>query len=159
MTSEQPPPSSPNKDRINRGSAAFRAIAICMTLAGLSTFALMNCVQPLMPLFTRAFEISPAQASLSLSINIGVLAMLMPFASLVSERLGRKQVLVASLVSSGAICIASATADSWNTFLIYRALQGAPSVGYPRSRWRTSLKKYLHLIQAMPQVYTSVERQ
>jgi YNFM family putative membrane transporter len=119
------------RDKIVRGTSAFRAIAICMTLAGLSTFALMNCVQPLMPLFTQAFSISPAQASLSLSINIGVLALLMPFASVISERLGRKQVMVASLLTSGVICIASATADSWNTFLFYRALQGAAFSGVP----------------------------
>ncbi|WPO97671.1 MFS transporter [Pseudomonas sp. HR96] len=125
------PLADPATDKITRASAVFRAIAICMTLAGLSTFALMNCVQPLMPLFTQAFNISPAQASLSLSINIGVLALLMPFASLVSERLGRKPVLVASLLSSGVICIASASADSWNTFLLYRALQGAAFSGVP----------------------------
>lgn len=129
MTAE--PSAAPASSRITRGSAAFRAIAICMTLAGLSTFALMNCVQPLMPLFTRAFSISPAQASLSLSINIGVLALLMPFASIVSERFGRKPVLVASLLTSGAICVASATADSWPTFLFYRALQGAAFSGVP----------------------------
>ena len=120
-----------SSDKIARGTSAFRAIAICMTLAGLSTFALMNCVQPLMPLFTHAFSISPAQASLSLSINIGVLALLMPFASVLSERLGRKPVMVVSLITSGVICIASATADSWNTFLFYRALQGAAFSGVP----------------------------
>ncbi|MFF7710548.1 MFS transporter [Pseudomonas sp. NPDC007930] len=128
MTAEHPPHAP---EKITRGTSAFRAIALCMTLAGLATFALMNCVQPLMPLFTQAFSISPAQASLSLSVNIGVLALLMPFASLVSERVGRKPVLVTSLISSGVICIASASADSWNTFLIYRALQGAAFSGVP----------------------------
>jgi YNFM family putative membrane transporter len=131
MTSEPSPLPRPDIDKIKRGTPAFRAIAICMVLAGLSTFALMNCVQPLMPLFTRAFSITPAQASLSLSINIGVLALLMPFASVVSERLGRKQVLVVSLVTSGLMCVVSATADSWNTFLFYRALQGAAFSGVP----------------------------
>ena len=131
MTPEQAPGAESHPQKITRGTSAFRAIAICMTLAGLSTFALMNCVQPLMPLFTQAFAISPAQASLSLSINIGVLALLMPFASLLSERFGRKPVLVGSLLTSGIICIASATADSWNTFLVYRALQGAAFSGVP----------------------------
>lgn len=131
MTSKQPSTAGPASNKIVRGTPAFRAIAICMTLAGLATFALMNCVQPLMPLFTHSFSISPAQASLSLSINIGVLALLMPFASLVSERFGRKQVLIASLMASGAICVISASADSWNTFLFYRALQGAAFSGVP----------------------------
>jgi len=131
MNAESPPLQTPTLDKISRGSAAFRAIAICMTLAGLSTFALMNCVQPLMPLFTHAFSISPAQASLSLSVNIGVLGLLMPLASIISERLGRKKVLVASLLTSGVVCVISATADSWNTFLIYRALQGAAFSGVP----------------------------
>ena len=131
MNAQRPPLPPPSLDKIHRGSAAFRAIAICMTLAGVSTFALMNCVQPLMPLFTQAFSISPAQASLSLSVNIGVLGLLMPFASLVSERLGRKKVLVASLLTSGVVCVISATAQSWNTFLLYRALQGAAFSGVP----------------------------
>ncbi|WAH56377.1 MFS transporter [Pseudomonas silvicola] len=131
MNAESPSAATATLDKVTRGSAAFRAIAICMTLAGVSTFALMNCVQPLMPLFTQAFSITPAQASLSLSVNIGILGLLMPFASLVSERVGRKKVLVASLLTSGVVCVISATADSWNTFLFYRALQGAAFSGVP----------------------------
>lgn len=120
-----------NEETVSRGTAAFRAIAICMTLAGLSTFALMNCVQPLMPFFAQGFAISAAQSSLSMSVNIGALALCMPFASIISERVGRKPVLVVSMFASGLACITSATAQSWEAFLAYRALQGVLFAGVP----------------------------
>ena len=65
---------------IGRGGARFWRVNFALVLGSFATFALLYCVQPLMPLFTRAFSISPAAASLSLSAATGVLAVAMIFA-------------------------------------------------------------------------------
>ena len=59
---------------IARGGARFWRVNFALFLGSFATFALLYCVQPLMPLFARAFSISPAAASLSLSAATGVLA-------------------------------------------------------------------------------------
>jgi len=62
---------------IARGGARFWRVNFALFLGSFATFALLYCVQPLMPTFTRAFSISPAAASLSLSAATGVLAVAM----------------------------------------------------------------------------------
>ena len=56
---------------IARGGARFWRVNFALFLGSFATFALLYCVQPLMPTFTRAFSISPAAASLSLSAATG----------------------------------------------------------------------------------------
>jgi YNFM family putative membrane transporter len=116
---------------ISRGTWEFRRVAVSMVAAGFSTFALMNCVQPLMPVFLQAYGITAADAALSLSVNIAVLAICMPVTSAFSEMIGRKSVMVVSLFLSALLIIASAYETNWSTFLIYRALQGAAMSGVP----------------------------
>ena len=40
--------------KIQRGTPAYRRITFAMLLAGLATFGAFYCVQPLLPLFSRA---------------------------------------------------------------------------------------------------------
>lgn len=118
-------------DHIRSGTVAFRKVAFSMVAAGFSTFALMNCVQPLMPLFSQEFGVSASEASLSLSLCIGALAVVMLFTSSVSEAVGRKSVMSVSLVVSSFFMIMSSFVTTWHGFLAYRALQGAIFSGVP----------------------------
>ena len=61
-----------NKD-IETGSPAFRRVTLALTAAGFSTFAVLYCVQPLLPVFTAKFHVSPAESSLALSLSTGLL--------------------------------------------------------------------------------------
>ncbi|MGH8854347.1 MAG: MFS transporter, partial [Telluria sp.] len=54
---------------IAAGSPAFRRINRAMAIGGFSIFALLYCVQPLMPLLARDFFLTPAQSSLALSVS------------------------------------------------------------------------------------------
>ncbi|MFC0407844.1 MFS transporter [Roseomonas elaeocarpi] len=116
---------------IEHGTPAFRRINLAMLAAGFSTFALMYAVQPLMPVFSAEFGISAAQSSLSLSLTTGLLAVAMLFASTLSEALGRKPVMLFSLVVSAALTVVSALVPGWNSFLVLRALQGLTFSGLP----------------------------
>ena len=116
---------------IGRGGARFWRVNFALVLGSFATFALLYCVQPLMPLFTRAFSISPAAASLSLSAATGVLAIAMVFAGALSDIVGRKAIMTASLVAAAAATLAASFAPNWTTFVALRALTGLALSGVP----------------------------
>ena len=92
---------------------------------------MLYCVQPLLPSLTRAFAISPAAASLSLSAATGVLAVAMIFAGTLSDALGRKTVMTASLAAAAAATLAASFSPNWTTFVALRALTGRALSGVP----------------------------
>lgn len=116
---------------IEHGTAAFHRTNLALFAAGFSTFALLYCVQPLMPLFTGEFGVGPAESSLSLSLTTGTLAFAMLVASALSEAWGRKPVMVASLFASAVLTILGALMPSWHGLLVLRALMGLSLSGLP----------------------------
>lgn len=116
---------------IERGTRTFRLTNVALFAAGFTTFALIYCVQPIMPVFSREFGVSAAEASLSLSATTLSLAFCMLVASSLSEVLGRKPVMVVSLFASSILTIVSAFAPTWHSFLILRALAGITFSGLP----------------------------
>lgn len=116
---------------IERGTREFRLANVALFAAGFTTFALLYCVQPIMPVFSREFGITAAAASLSLSLTTQSLAVCMLVASALSETLGRKPVMVASLFASSALMIASSFAPTWNSLLVLRTLAGIAFSGLP----------------------------
>jgi YNFM family putative membrane transporter len=126
-------PEAPAGDpaRIARGDARFWRVNFALFLGSFATFALLYCAQPLMPGFTRAFSISPAAASLSLSAATGVLAVAMICAGTLSDALGRKAVMTASLAAAAAATLAASFSPNWTTFVALRALTGFALSGVP----------------------------
>ncbi|MBE9606843.1 MFS transporter [Acetobacteraceae bacterium H6797] len=116
---------------IEKGTAAFRRVNIAFFCAGFATFALLYCVQPLMPVFSADFHIDPAAASLSLSLPSLLVAASLLVAGSVAEIFGRKPVMVAGVLASALLTIAGALMPSWEGFLIMRALQGLALGGLP----------------------------
>src|ERR1700733_10062694 len=116
---------------IARGGARFWRVNFALFLGSFATFALLYYVQPLMPLFARAFSISPAAASLSLSAATGVLAVAMIFAGTLSDIVGRKAIMTASLAAAAAATLAASFAPNWTTFVALRALTGLALSGFP----------------------------
>lgn len=116
---------------IERGTLEFRRTNLAMFAAGFSTFALLYCVQPLMPVFSQIFKVTPAESSLSLSLTTGCLAVAMLVVSSLSEAWGRKPVMVASLLASAVLTVISALVPGWRELLVVRALQGIALAGLP----------------------------
>jgi YNFM family putative membrane transporter len=116
---------------IGRGGARFWRVNFALVLGSFATFALLYCVQPLMPLFTRAFSISPAAASLSLSAATAVLAVAMIFAGTLSDIVGRKAMMTASLAAAAAATLGASFAPNWMMFVALRALTGLALSGFP----------------------------
>jgi len=117
--------------QIEAGTPAFRRTNLALFSAGFSTFAMLYFVQPLLPVFSREFQVSPARSSLALSLTTGVLAVAMLIASAASETLGRKPIMVASLLSSSVLSLASALAPGWEALLALRTLAGVTLSGLP----------------------------
>jgi YNFM family putative membrane transporter len=117
--------------RLVSGTPAFRRLNLALFAAGFSTFAILYCVQPLLPEFSREFHVSAAVSSLSLSLSTGLLAVAMLVAGSLSEVWGRKPVMVASLFASALLTILSAAAPNWTSLLLTRMLIGITLSGLP----------------------------
>jgi len=113
------------------GSAAYRLASRILFVAGFSTFATLYCVQPLMPDFVREFGVTPAESSLALSLTTGLLAGMLLVAGAVSDGVGRKPIMVASLLAVGLLGIVGALMPDWHGFLFVRALEGVALSGLP----------------------------
>ena len=111
-------------DYLARGTPALRRAQWALFAAGFSTFSLLYCVQPLMPLFTHSFDVSPAQSSLVLSLCTGLLAVAIFLVGLFSQALPRKRIMALSLFASAVLGTVAAVAPDWHSLLALRALQG-----------------------------------
>jgi YNFM family putative membrane transporter len=118
-------------DFIRHGTPAFRRTNLALFAAGLATFGLLYCTQPLMPEFSKDYGVSAAAAALSLSLTTGVLAFAMLFAGGLSDAWGRKTIMTASLLSSSVLVVLTALVPDWHMLLILRALLGLTLSGLP----------------------------
>jgi YNFM family putative membrane transporter len=125
------------------GTPAFRRANLALFAAGVATFGLLYCVQPLMPEFSRQFHVSAAESALSLSLPSAVVAVTMLFAGPVSDAYGRKSIMTLSLLASAVMALASAAAPTWSSFLVLRALLGLTLGGLP-SVGMTYLSEEMH---------------
>ena len=118
-------------DRIEKGTPAFRRTNLAMIAAGFSTFALLYCVQPLMPVFATEFGISPAASSLTVSLTTAALSVTIVIAGSLSETYGRKRVMVLSLAASAVLALCGAATTSFHQLLLVRLLMGVALSGVP----------------------------
>ncbi len=109
----------------------FLAPVLALFLAGFATFSLLYCVQPLLPVLATQFAVTPAQSSLALSLTTISLAPAILIAAALSDSLGRRGLMFASMAAASAINLAVAFAPGWSTLLALRALEGAALGGVP----------------------------
>nr|WP_245929545.1 MFS transporter [Brenneria roseae] len=109
---------------IKRGTPQFMRVTLALFSAGLATFALLYCVQPLLPVLSHDFSISPATSSLALSVSTVMLAIGLLFTGPLSDTIGRKNVMVVSLMLAAICTLICAFMTSWHAVLIMRAMIG-----------------------------------
>ncbi len=120
----EPEPVTLNDVWIEKGTPAFMRTVLALFSGGFATFALLYCVQPMMPLLSQEFGINAAQSSLVLSVSTGMLALGLLVTGPISDRIGRKPVMVAALGCAALSTIASAVMPTWELVLATRALVG-----------------------------------
>lgn len=109
---------------IKRGSPQFMRVTLALFSAGLATFALLYCVQPILPVLSHEFGVSPASSSISLSISTAMLAIGLLFTGPLSDAIGRKPVMVTALLLASTCTLLSTMMTSWHGILVMRALIG-----------------------------------
>ncbi|RZM09441.1 MAG: MFS transporter, partial [Sphingomonas sp.] len=102
-----------------------------MLFAGFSTFSLLYSVQPLLPLFAAQFGLTAEGASLAVSLATGPLAIGILFAGFVSDRVGRRPLMIAAMFAAGALTLAAAVVPGWSGLLVLRFLTGVALAGVP----------------------------
>lgn len=119
------------RGRIASGSIEFRRINRAMAFGGFSIFALLYCVQPLMPLLAQDFHLTPAQSSLALSVSTATLAVALLASSSVADRFGRKTVMVASMYFGAVLTLLCAFTFDYAQLVGVRGLLGLMLGGLP----------------------------
>lgn len=114
-----------------RGTRPYLMASLALFLAALATFTILYCTQPLLPVYSREFSVSPAISSLSLSMTTIFLAISMPVAGFLSDALGRKSVMIVSLVLSTLFALGLPYVPGLTWLLVLRALQGIALSGVP----------------------------
>ncbi|MGP0150602.1 MFS transporter [Pseudomonas oryzihabitans] len=114
---------------IEKGTPQFLRTALALFCGGFATFALLYCVQPLMPIFSQAFGLTAAASSLSLSLATGLMACGLLVTGPISDAIGRKSVMVYALFAAGAFTLLSALMPTWDGILVTRALVGLSLAG------------------------------
>ena len=109
---------------IEYGTKPFLAILLSLFLAGFAVFSSLYCVQPMMPFLAKFFQVTPTHSSFPLSFSTIALALGLLFAGLISDRYGRKQIMVISLFSTATLLLISSFLPYWEIFLATRMMVG-----------------------------------
>jgi len=112
-------------------NARYWLANFALLLAGFATFASLYDVQPLLPALSAQFGVAPATASLALSASTIALAAALFVAGSLSESLGRKLPIVASLGLSSAITFLCALVPNFSSLLALRLFEGIAISGVP----------------------------
>jgi len=116
---------------IQKGSKAYWRGISALFLGSFVTFALLYCTQPLIPVFSEQFKLTPSYASLSISLTTGCLAIFMLVMSWLSDVRGRKLIMAISLLSSAILVVVVALTNNFFLLLSLRAMQGIMIAGFP----------------------------
>ncbi len=116
---------------IEKDSLAYHRALTALFLGSLVTFSVLYCTQPLLPLYSNEFSISPSFASLSLSLPTAAMAISMLFIAGFSDRIGRKKTMLLALSGSSLLTLAAAASSGFTQLLFLRAVQGFFLAGFP----------------------------
>ena len=108
-----------------------RRVKIAVAAAGLSSFALLYAPQPVLPQLALQYHLDPGGAALAVSFATGALAIAVLPIAVLSEVVGRRPIILASVLSSVVLGLVLPLAPSYPALLVLRALQGVAIAGLP----------------------------
>jgi len=117
--------------QLRHGDPGMRRVRLGLFAAALATFALLYAPQPLLPQLADQFRVSPAAASLAMSVATFTLAVAVIPVSSLSEVFGRRRVMTISALAASLLGLATTLAPSLPVLLAIRVLQGFALAGVP----------------------------
>ncbi|MFK4039953.1 MFS transporter [Nonomuraea wenchangensis] len=112
------------------GTRGTRRVSAAVAAGGLSSFALLYAPQPVLPQLAEGFHLDPGSASLAVGVATGALAVaVLPVAAL-AERIGRRRVIVWSVLVSAVLGLLLPLAPTFPVLLGMRAVQGVAIAGF-----------------------------
>lgn len=109
---------------IKQGTREYRNANIALFASGFVTFANLYNLQPLLPKLSEEFNITPATASLALSVSTFSLALFMLIAGSLSEVWGRRQVMIIGMGAASLLVVITAFSSSFEMLLVLRFILG-----------------------------------
>lgn len=139
---ESTPPETPPPDALSpeaqakftgytRKDPEYKRIQIALFVAGFVTFAQLYETQVLLPDISSFFGIAPVTASLTVSLATLALAVAMFFIGPSSERLGRRPIILISLLVTSLIGVVLGFTPNWHFLMVGRFAQGLALAGLP----------------------------
>ncbi|MEO9655193.1 MFS transporter [Marinomonas sp.] len=116
---------------IEAGSGKFWQGTFALVLGSIMVFANVYVTQPLLPMIANEFAISPLQASASFTITTLTLGVSLLFYGPISDALGRKGIMVMTLVGVTFTTFCLSQVNSYESLLLLRAVQGFFLAGLP----------------------------
>ncbi|MBU2022918.1 MAG: MFS transporter, partial [Gammaproteobacteria bacterium] len=116
---------------IEVGSSVFWRGTLALVIGSFMIFANVYVTQPLLPMIANEFSISPLQASGSFTITTLTLGISLLFYGPISDALGRKGIMVMTMVGITLTTFCLSLVQSYESLLALRALQGFFLAGLP----------------------------
>lgn len=113
------------------GVPGYRTTMVGAVAAGVVTFTALYCTQGILPALGHGFGVGADWTGWTVSaLTLGIALFIIPV-SAVSERVGRRPVILASVIGATALSVAAVFAPSFAVLLAIRLLQGALLSGVP----------------------------
>ncbi len=116
---------------IRRGTPEFLRANIAFFLAAFSVFASLYSVQPLLPMFAQYWVRDAGTASFALSATTATMAFALIPASMLADRLGRRNLIVGALLITAALGCLLPFTQVWWQLITLRTLMGITLAGIP----------------------------
>ena len=115
--------SSPTRTRSRAGALT------ALFITGFGTFLTVYATQPVLPKFREIFQASEAMVSLTVSATVLAVAMTAPLVGLLADSVGRKRVIVASMLGLALPTALAGTSANLGQLIAWRFLQGVFTPG------------------------------
>jgi YNFM family putative membrane transporter len=122
---------SATPSHLRSGTREYRQASLVLFVAGLMAFSMLYVVQGILPAVSGYFAVSPAVASLTLSLTTLPLAVAVVLWASWSEGLGRRRLLVGALLGASALTLLAALSPTFLGLLGLRVLTGLVLAGLP----------------------------
>ncbi|SKA97156.1 MFS transporter, YNFM family, putative membrane transport protein [Thiothrix eikelboomii] len=116
---------------ITTGTRDFWYATLALALGSFMIFANVHMTQPLLPQLAATFELTPLQASWSLTATLSMLGLSLLIYGPLSDAWGRKNLMSISLLGAVFTTLAISQVETYSSLLILRGLQGLFLGGLP----------------------------